>query len=348
MVVPKFISRSYPDVERCASTMTERDCFNLFYEEPDPDRWLPFDRHPRRLIRRLLRGPARPGGMERAFLNLVAGLDKLGVEYRINDYRHIATHPDELACVFGKPHVLEKVPQQTPILFGTSIYSHPSDDPSLPQRRSIRQVLVPSPWVQHMFSVVWPTLVSVWPCGIDTERWVPEPDARKDVDVLIYDKVTWQRAHYERTLIAPLVAELQRRGLGFVTLRYGAYREHELLDLSKRSRAMVYLSRHETQGIAAQQLLSAGIPIFAWDEGGFWQDPKYFPDHVRFEPVSSVPYWDDRCGLKFSGEQDLLDSFAAFWSAVENRLYAPREMIVEQFTLKKRAQSYVDLVGKYA
>lgn len=321
---------------------------NLFYQEPDPDRWFPFDRHPRRLIRRLVRGTGQPGGMERAFLNLVDGLDRLGAKYRVNDFRHIAANSAELACVFGKPHVVEKLPQPTPILLGTSIYSHPSDDPSLPQRRPIRQVLVPSPWVQQMYSTVWPGLVSVWPCGIDTERWAPAPDAAKDVDVLIYDKIAWQRDHYEASLIAPLVAELRKRGLRFVTLRYGAYREHELLDLSRRSRSMVYLSRHETQGIAAQQVLAADVPLFAWDEGGFWQDPKYFPDRVRFQPVTSVPFWDDRCGRKFKGSEDLLNSFAEFWSDVEKKRFAPRAMIVEQFTLEKRARAYLDLAGKYA
>ena len=76
---------------------------NLFYEEPDPDRWLPFDRHPRRLIRQLVRGPDQPGGAMRVFLNLRAGLDRLGATYRVNDYRHIRGNPSELACVIGKP-----------------------------------------------------------------------------------------------------------------------------------------------------------------------------------------------------------------------------------------------------
>jgi hypothetical protein len=328
--------------------MNDWATLNLFYQEPDPDRWFPFDRHPRRLIRRLIRGPTQPGGMERAFLNLVAGLDRLGARYRVNDFGHVAANPGELACVFGKPHVLDRMPSRTPILFGTSIYSHPSDDPSLPQRRAIRQVLVPSPWVQRMFSAVWPGLVSTWPCGIDTERWRPGPAAGKDIDVLIYDKIAWRRDHYERALLVPLVAELRRRGLRFVILRYGAYREHELLDLSRRSRAMVYLSRHETQGIAAQQVLSADVPLLAWDEGGFWQDPKYYPDHVKFEPVSSVPFWDERCGRKFTGEHDLLQSFDAFWSAVERQAFAPREMILEGFTLEKRAQVYRELAARYA
>ena len=327
--------------------MGDRSCLNLFYEEPDPDRWLPFDRHPRRLIRRLLRGPAQPGGMERAFLNLCAGLDRLGASYRVNDYRYISANSAELACAFGKPHVLAKVPEQTPLLFGTSIYSHPSDDPLLPSRRPVRQVLVPSAWVQRMFSAVWPGRVSVWACGIDTDRWAPQGGRNKDIDVLVYDKIFWQRAHYERSLLMPVQEELRRRGLRVETIRYGSYREQELLDWGRRSRAMILLSRHETQGIAAQQVLSMDIPILAWDEGGYWQDPKYYPAQVKFEPVTSVPYWDDRCGRTFRGDGDFLDAFALFWAEVQRNSYAPRQMILEKFTLEKRAAAYLDLVDTY-
>jgi hypothetical protein len=328
--------------------MSANSPLNLFYEEPDPDRWLPYDRHVRRVVRRLVRGPSQPGGAERAFLNLVAGLDRLGTPYRINDYRHLAAHRGELACVFGKPHVLEKIPAQTPILFGTSIYSHPNDDRHLPDRRAIRQVLVPSEWVQRMFSEVWPGIVSVCPAGIDTQQWIPAPAAEKDIDVLIYDKIFWKREHYEQALITPLRNELGRRGLRVEALRYGTYREADLLALSRRSRSMVYLSRHETQGIAAQQMLSADVPLFAWDRGDLWQDPKYAPHQVRFGPVTSVPYWDDRCGVKFTHAGDLVTSFDVFWRGIENGAYAPREVILEKFTLEERARAYLHFAEKYA
>jgi glycosyltransferase involved in cell wall biosynthesis len=329
--------------------MSRPPVLNLFYEEPDPDRWVPYDRYPRRLLRSFVHGRAQPGGAMRAFLNLRAGLDLIGAAYRVNDYRRLeSAGRGELVCLFGKPHVLEKIPKESPILFGTSIYSHPIDNPDLLEFRAIRRVLVPSVWVQQMFAVVWPDRVSVWPVGIDTRRWSPAPDRDKDVDVLIYDKITWAREHYERLLLDPLLRELARRALRVEILKYGHYREEELLALSKRARAMVYLSRHETQGIAAQQMLAAGVPLFAWDEGGFWQDPKYFPHLVKFKPVTSVPYWDSRCGEKFNSTGDLLDAFDAFWREVTKGRYSPRLTILERLTLERCARDYVDLAATYA
>src|SRR3982074_1372846 len=101
---------------------------NLFYEEPDPDRWIRGDRLPRRIIRKIVRGKPQAGGHMRGFLNLRLGLARLGIRYRVNDYRNLRSTPRELACVIGKPFVLNKIPSGTPILFGAAGYSHPLDD----------------------------------------------------------------------------------------------------------------------------------------------------------------------------------------------------------------------------
>jgi hypothetical protein len=66
-------------------------------------------------------------------------------------------------------------------------------------------------------------------------------------------------------------------GLRTATLTYGHYREEESHTLLKRSRSMVFLCEHETQGLALQQTLSCDIPVFAWDLGGVWQDTDYYP-----------------------------------------------------------------------
>lgn len=328
--------------------MSNRRPLNIFYEEPDFDRWLPLDRYPRRVLRRLVRGPHQPGGTERVFLNLCAGLDRIGVPYRANDYRHLRNNPGELACVIGKPFVLDRIPRETPLLFGTSIYNHPLDNPELPNMRPVRRVLVPSAWVRDMFSEVWPDRVEVWPVGIDADLWAPDPAARPDIDVLVYDKIFRERERLERELIEPLYGLLEQRGLRVETLRYGTYREHQLHQLRRRSRSMVYLSRHETQGIAAQQMLSSGVPLFVWDAGDLWQDPKYTPHLVRFGPVSSMPYWDDRCGTKFVGPSDMAQKFDHFWQGVESASFAPRSFILDGFTLEKRASAYVDIADRFA
>jgi glycosyltransferase involved in cell wall biosynthesis len=321
-------------------------CINLFYEELDPDRWIPYDRYLRRLIRRLIRGKPKPGGQMRVFLNLCAGLDKLGISYRINDYRYIQKHPEEIACIIGKHHVLDKIQWRNPILFGAAVFSHPCEDPNLFERLPVRKMLVPGEWMRQMCQPYYGDRVAAWPIGIDTETWTSTPIATKDVDIiLLYDKVRWEHNTYEQNLINPVRSYLNERGLMTQIIRYGFYREEEFKNLLKRCKAMVFLCEHETQGIAYQQALSSGVPILAWDRGGYWQDPAYFPHKVKFAPVSSVPYWDDRCGIKFTGIEEFPSKLEEFLDKLHQNQFAPREYILENLTLEKCAQKYLDILN---
>ena len=317
---------------------------NLFYEVPDGDRWLPLDRYPRRLIRRLMRGKPNPGGQTRVFLNLCAGLDRLGIPYRVNDYRYIQKHPEEVACIIGKPHVLDKIKWKNPIVFGAAVFSHPCDDPELLNRLPISKVLVPGEWHRKMFEPYYGDKVLAWPVGINTDKWVPVPNDEKDIDILLYDKVRWEHDHYETELISPIKSCLEKWGLKVEVIRYGFYREEEFHTLLGRSKAMVFLCEHETQGIAYQQALACGVPILAWDRGGFWQDPSYFPDKVKFTSVSSVPYWDNRCGVKFNNISEFPTKLEEFLDKLNSHKFTPRDYILENLTLEKCAQRYLEIL----
>jgi glycosyltransferase involved in cell wall biosynthesis len=316
---------------------------DLFYAEPDPDRWLPFDRFPRRLVRRLVRGKPRPGGQTRVFLNLMAGLDEIGVPYRVNDYRHAIRHPEQLACIIGKPFVLDRIEWRNPILFGASVFSHPIDDPTLFERRPVRKVLVPGPWMEAMCKPYWGDRVEAWPVGIDTALWQPADPGEKTDAVLLYDKVLWDRPRREASLVQPVRDALAAAGQPVVELRYGNYAEDDYRAALRRCRAMIFLCDHETQGIAYQQALSSGVPILAWDLGGPWRDPSYYPDKVVFGPVTSVPYWDARCGERFTDAAGFARAWPGFIAGVREGAYRPRDYVLEHLTLAQCAARYVEI-----
>lgn len=319
---------------------------NLFYAEPDEDRWVPLDRYPRRVVRRLLRGPRRPGGQTRVFLNLKAGLDEIGVPYRVNDFGHARRHPDELACIIGKPFMLDRMEWRNPILFGASVFSHPLDDPDLFQRRPVRKVLVPGPWMKAMCEPYWDDRVQAWPVGIDTAHWHPAAADEKSTDVLLYVKVLWDQVEQEARLVAPIRAALAAAGRSCVEIRYGQYREEEYREALRRCRSMVFLCEHETQGIAYQQALSCDVPILAWDQGGPWRDPSYYPHRVVFAPVTSVPYWDERCGRTFAAASEFAPALDSFWADADAGRFHPRQFILEHLTLAKCARDYVRIAAE--
>ncbi len=315
---------------------------NLFYLEPDPDRWFKGDRYLRSLIRRIVRGPRRPGGQERVFLNLKAGLRKLGIPFRENDFAYAKKHPEEPVGIIGKPHVLDLMDWKNPILFGAAVMSHPLDDRKLLKRLPIKKILVPGPWMKRMCKPFWGKKVEKWPVGIDTDLWRPDLSEKKDYDFLIYEKVLWEHDRFEKELIEPIRSELRRQKLTFSEIRYGHYKEEDFFFLLKRCKAMVFLCEHETQGIAYQQALSMNIPILAWDRGGFWQDPSYYPRKVLYKPVSSVPYWDAKCGIKFKSTKEFGKKLRYFIQKSKNREFKPRKYVLQNLNLKKCAHRYLE------
>ncbi|MES2278841.1 MAG: glycosyltransferase family 1 protein [Bacteroidota bacterium] len=319
---------------------------NLFYEEPDPDRWLPYDRYPRKFIRRIVRGKGRAGGVMMVALNLMQGLDKLHIPYRFNNYSHIKKHPDETACIIGKPHVLFERDWKNPIVFGAGIFSHPSDAPDLlKQYPNIKQILVPGQWMQEMFRPYYGDIVTAWPTGIDSGYWSPAaPNTEKPYDFLIYDKIRWEREKYVPELLDPIIQQLDSESRTYTVLRYGAYAPIDLKNVLNQVKAVIFLCEHETQGLAYQQILSANIPILAWDRGGYWQDPAYYPA-IKFGPVSSVPYWSNDCGMKFTDINNFGTQLKAFMGRYHTNMFSPRSYILQHLTLEKCAAAYADIIA---
>jgi len=319
---------------------------NIFYEEPDGDRWIPFDRYPRRVVRRAVRGKQTPGGMQRYFLNLRDGLERTKVPFRTNAFHHIKSHPEAIAGIIGKGHMLRRYDWRNPIMFGPAVFSHPIDDLAVFNDAPIKMILVSCEWMKKMYAEHVDVPIGVWAAGIDTYTWVPAPREQKSIDVLVYDKIRWERGKYEPELIAPILSCLHRCGLRHQVVRYGFYRDEEYLQLLRNCRCMIFLVEHETQGFAYLQALSSGVPILAWDRGGAWKDPAYFPDKVVFEPVTSVPYWDERCGRRFCDIDDFGANWQAFWDGVQTGDFKPRDYVLGNLTLEKGAQQYLRFAEK--
>ncbi len=319
----------------------------LFYEEPDPDRWLPGDHVPRRFIRRLIRGRPQPGGVMRWFLNLQAGLDRLGTPYRLNDYAGLRRSPGAWAHVIGKPHVIKKIPAGHPIIYGPGIAAHPYED-DFWQAADIRLITISCEWFKQMYDRDLPRAIptAVWPAGVETEIWRPPATPPASSDILVYDKIRWQRDSLEPGLVQPILTALKQRGRRAHHLRYGHYREEEYRSLLQEVSAMIFLCEHETQGFAYLQALATDVPIYAWDRGGFWQDPSMYPHRVKFAPVTSVPYFDKRCGARFADPAEFHAGLDTFLEKAGTHTYRPRDYVVENFDLARQAQAYLDLSAR--
>jgi hypothetical protein len=321
-------------------SLVEQPALPLFYFEPDDDRWVRFDRYPRKLARWILRRD-RLTGHRQLIAQLRLGLQRAGIAFRFNSYRHADRHADEPIGVLGKTMLLDRWHPRNPAVFGPCMLDHPKDSPDLLEKYNGKYYLVPSPWVRDMFARYFGDRVMVWRIGIDLDVWPDFAAEHKSIDFLIYEKFLWKRSENLRGILEPILEWLHARNLSTSVLHCGSYTHSEYRNLLRRSKRMIFLCEHETQGQAYQQALACNVPLLAWDQG-FWLDPKAAEYERREVPASSVPYFSRACGVTFRD----IDEFPARAAEFLETDFAPRAFVEAHLNLIDSARQYCDIVRR--
>lgn len=317
----------------------------LYYvTEPEKDRWIPGDRFLRPAVRRIVRGRPRPGGLDKVFINLCLGLDRLGEKYEVNlPFRKL--RPDDRVGVLGRgKHCLAGYSQSNPIVAGIGLMTHPSEWPTLCEQYPVARYLQHSAWCDAVYRPWFGNRCAIWPVGIDTASWIPSA-IQKTTDFLIYDKIHWDYDARRQDLLSRIESALIEQGLSVESLRYGQYAPTEYKDALTRCRGMIFLSAHESQGIAYQEALATGVPVLAWDPG-FVQDPQRFIWNEPEIPATSVPYFDERCGMRFRDYPDFAKTLPAFLDRLRLGRFNPRDYIVENLTVEKCSRHFVEFLDE--
>ena len=61
-----------------------------------------------------------------------------------------------------------------------------------------------------------------------------------------------------------------------------------------------------------------------------------------------MPYWDDRCGLKFTDRAGFEDRWTDFWAGCTAGKFDPRGYILDNLTLEQRALQYYEIARSVA
>ncbi len=160
----------------------------------------------------------------------------------------------------------------------------------------------------------------------------------KKVDCLIYDKIRWNQDHYKRSLVEPIVAGLNNRGISHHTIKYGHHDHKTYREKLRTSHFMLFLCEHETQGMAYQEAMACNLPILAWDNG-FWLDPNRKTYTKEGVPASSVPFFSPECGERFRESGDFLEVLDRFLERLN--AYAPRRYVQQALSLHESAATYL-------
>jgi len=208
-------------------------------------------------------------------------------------------------------------------LMGPNIMVVPSDQPGF--WKKYNHYVVPSQWVYDKyksFALTKDINIYIWSAGIDTELFKPKKDIQ--YDCLVYFK---NRQNVDLDVVTSF---LNSKNLTYNVIRYGSYTEKHLIDLCNKSKYCILIDNTESQGIAYMEMLSMDIPIYVLDQK-VWNN--------RF-PATSVPWFDDRCGLIVDNIED--KTFDKFLS----KEHEPRKYILENHTLEISAEKYIKILKK--
>jgi hypothetical protein len=316
-----------------------------FVPEPERDRWVPGDRFVRPLIRRVVRGPFRTGGIDKVFINLCLGLDRLGVAYEVNLPFDRLRDDDQVGVVGRCRLALQGYDRPNPIVGGVALMTHPSEWPTLCEEYPVVIYLQHCEWCKVCYEPYYGDRCRIWPVGIDTYCWAPGNLRNRKFDFLIYDKIRWRRETLVPGLLDAVKLELARRNLSFMEIRYGHYNEEQYKEALQNSRSMIFLCEHESEGLACLECLASGVPVLAWDQGRCL-DPNRFAWGQPDIPATSVPYFDPRCGLRFRDASDFEDRLAQFLDLERSGAFESRAYVTETLTVEKCSAHYLDFLNE--
>lgn len=314
-----------------------------FRIKPQKDRFIPGDRYLISLLRKLIR-PKKVSGLERVFINLCSGFDELKVKYDTNlPFKKIK--PGEPVIVLGHGHyALQGYDRPNAIIAGIGLMTHPASWPNLCTEYPVVKYLQHSEWTKNVYVPYYGAdKCDLWPAGIDTDKWAPVEKIEKKYDLLIYNKIMWNKEETNAGLKMPIMQLLDAQGLTYQEIMYGQYQENEYRSLLQQCKAMLFLCEHESQGFACCEAMAMNVPVFAWDQG-WWLDPHRFEWNDPVVPATSVPFFNETCGMSFKDLQAFEANFSLFWQKVAAAAFEPRKYILENLTLKKSAERMLAIV----
>lgn len=174
-----------------------------------------------------------------------------------------------------------------------------------------------------------PKDIAVFPSGIISSNELEENISKKisSGKCLIYFK---KRPGEHLKLVKDF---LNKKNIDYTVFSYGNYSNKELKECAMKSDFGIFMSRPETQGFAAQELLSCNLPMFVWDQKvNAYEDKKL--------SGTTMSYWDDRCGILVDTFEEFTDKFPTFLKNLNS--YQPASLIKDKLTYEKFKKNLIE------
>jgi hypothetical protein len=271
------------------------------------------------------------GGPQKVINNTLKGLDLIGQPYvlnrDVNAYRWNWVHDSKRALI-------EIALNKIPAVVGPNLFVLPDEIPPILSLNHCIY-LVPSQWCIDLWKHLGYSDAAMfsWPVGIDTEQFKQNRTRVNPKQVLVYFK------RRDPSILKYVVKILVSSGYEPKTLIYGSYKEEEFKEILATSLFGVWITISESQGIALEEALASGCPLLVLDVTSLFDahigNNFIFPENLRNFRPTSVPYFDDRCGIVFTDISLLGEKIRLLTTNIST--YKPTEFITENLSLDAMA-----------
>lgn len=259
------------------------------------------------------------------YFNIVDNINKADIIFSANVYINIEKYPNKI-FIFG-PHFSvfpNNIVKKFNNINKNAIYIQPS-------QQSVNT------W-QNEFNFNNLPMKAI-PFGVDTNKFKPnENDIRSD-EILFYYKdrnpseFSYIKNYLDKNKIKYKVFDYKKK-----------YNNEDYCKFLKKCKFGIWLGCHESQGFALNEALSSNVPLLVWN---VILRIQQWSQRINYKNVKSqvttIPYWDNRCGEYFYKKEDFDEKFKKM--VLNLNKYKPREYILDNLSYKKCSERFLDLIN---
>lgn len=158
-----------------------------------------------------------------------------------------------------------------------------------------------------------------------------------------YDCIIYYKARHP-SLLEFCIRVANEKGLRYKVFHYGSYSRDDYIHTLQRTKFVIWLGSHESQGFGLEECLATNTPIFIYDaltmKDEFINGRYSFGDHSEQLLATSAPYWNDQCGIKVRSHDEFIRRLPEFMAAIPS--YTPAEYVQRTLTDRVCFQRFMD------
>jgi hypothetical protein len=222
------------------------------------------------------------------------------------------------------------------ILYGPQFWvfpnpSHPMFSEARKEHRNRCIFTCLSPWVQtlyHEFMDISKSTIPFVPLPFGVN--IP-PLTKKDnctLDCIVYFK------NRDPLLLQFATDFLQMKGLRFKVFTYGSYTLEDYCQTLKKTRFVIWIGTHESQGFALEECMASNTPLYIYTvktmKEEYVSGDFYYKNYK--EPLNAITasYWDSSCGEIVSSQEEFCSQFDSFIAKLDT--YTPWEFVTKNLS----------------